>query len=191
MATGFNQMLEFSFHQSLTVQDSSSSCSYSRYSLLRGMIRWTGGVCPCTCFSVITHWGSGTLVCLTLSRKYVFADWFLPVSSVEAEFADWFLLAWPLNWTGLDNRSRQDEQWDRRRTSLKGSLSDKVLTVPRNRGNPSQHKRSCILPIMMSEEPHQEPHQEPLRLEVSYQQRVMTWMKICHHLQTQEQRCDN
>lgn len=43
--------------------------------------------------SQITCWGggSGSAERLTLSRRCVFADWFLPVSSEEAEFADWFL----------------------------------------------------------------------------------------------------
>lgn len=52
-------------------------------------------VCHHGCFNPLSdnvlRGGSGSAERLALSRRCVFADWFLPVSSEEAEFADWFL----------------------------------------------------------------------------------------------------
>lgn len=46
--------------------------------------------CPYICFTVVLDnvVRVRTAFCLTLSGRYIFADWFHPISSDETEFAD-------------------------------------------------------------------------------------------------------
>lgn len=100
-------------------------------------------------------WRSGAAFCLTVSKRCVSADWFLPVSSAEIKSADWFLLVSPEN-----RRGAQSTGWAQKEGAVEGSVSNKVLTTPRDSRNVEsreqiplisvnrgQNKRSCILPI--------------------------------------------
>lgn len=103
-------------------------------------------------------WRSGAAFCLTVSKRCVSADWFLPVSSAEIKSADWFLLVSPENRRGGPvNRMGTERQ---KEGAVEGSVSNKVLTTPRDSRNVEsreqiplisvncgQNKPSCILPI--------------------------------------------